>query len=120
MISTATYPIQHPTSTCPKAAAFYPCPLNMSIAWTYRPPSVHFSRDFGHVYGRGGCCTIPNLETSPLKRLETSDNRRTPTIIPVPMPRRGRYHSRNKPGGPLSQDTHTSSGLSIYGLGGGT
>jgi hypothetical protein len=120
MISTATYPIQHPTSTCPKAAAFYPCPLNMSIAWTYRPPSVHFSRDFGHVYGRGYRCAIPNLETSPLKRLETNDNSRTPTIIPVPMPRRGRYHSLNKPGGPMSQDTHTSSGLSIFGLGGGT
>ena len=56
MISTATYPGQHPTSTCPKAVAFHPCPQNMSIAWTYRPPSVHFSRDFGHVYRRGRCC----------------------------------------------------------------
>ena len=119
VISTATDPSQHPTSTCPKTAAFYPCPQNMSIAWTYRPPSVHFLAEFGHVYERGRCA-IPNLETSPLKRLETSDNSRTPTIIPVPMPLCGRYHSRNKPGGPLSQDTHTSSGLSIYGLGGGT
>jgi hypothetical protein len=120
MISTATYPGQHPTSTCPKTVAFYPCPQNMSIAWTYRPPSVHFLAEFGHVYGRGRCCAIPNLETSPLKRLETSDNSRTPTITPVPMPLRGRYHFSNKPGGPMSQDTHTSSGLSIYGLGGGT
>ncbi|MFY7874178.1 MAG: hypothetical protein ACOVQM_01945, partial [Pirellula sp.] len=113
MISTATYPGQHPTSTCPKAVAFHPCPQNMSIAWTYRPPSVHFLAEFGQIYRRGRCCTIPNLETSPLKRLETSDNRRTPTNIPVPMPLRGRYHSRNKPGGPMSQDTHTSTGLSI-------
>ena len=30
-----------------------------------------------------------------------------------------RYYSHSKPGGPLSQDTHTSSGLSIYGLGEG-
>jgi hypothetical protein len=25
-------------STCPKTTAFYPCPLNMSNAWKYRPP----------------------------------------------------------------------------------
>ena len=56
MISTATYAGQHPTSTCPKTAAFYPCPQNMSIAWTYRPPSVHFLAEFGHVYRRGRCC----------------------------------------------------------------
>jgi hypothetical protein len=24
----------------------------MSIAWTYRTPSVHFSREFGQVYRR--------------------------------------------------------------------
>ena len=36
-----------------KNGAFYPCPLNMSIAWTYRPPSVHFLAEFGHIYGRG-------------------------------------------------------------------
>ena len=64
MISTATYPGQHPTSTCPKAAAFYPCPLNMSIAWTHRPPSVHFSRDFGHVDCPRHRCGLGNLRIS--------------------------------------------------------
>ena len=39
------------------------------------------------------------------------------TITPVLMIERRRYYSHSKPGGPLSQDTHTSSGLSIYGLG---
>ena len=28
----------------------------MSIAWTYRPPSVHFLAEFGHIYRRGRCC----------------------------------------------------------------
>ena len=64
MISTATYRGQHPTSTCPKAAAFYPCPLNMSIAWTHRPPSVHFSRDFGHVDCPRHRCGLGNLRIS--------------------------------------------------------
>ena len=68
MISTATYPGQHPTSTCPKTAAFYPCPQNMSIAWTYRPPSVHFLAEFGHVYRRGRCCVLGNLRISLLFR----------------------------------------------------
>ena len=47
-----------------KTAAFYPCPLNMSIAWTYRPPSVHFSRDSGHIYGRGRCSVLVYLRIS--------------------------------------------------------
>ena len=64
MISTATYPGQHPTSTCPKTVAFYPCPQNMSIAWTYRPPSVQFLEEFGHVYGRGYRCVFVNLRIS--------------------------------------------------------
>ena len=64
MISTATYPGQHPTSTCPKAAAFYPCPQNLSIAWTYRPPSVHFLADFGRIYECGRCCVLVNLRIS--------------------------------------------------------
>ena len=64
MISTATYPGQPPTSTCPKTAVFYPCPENMSIAWTYRPPSVHFLEEFGHVYRRGYRCVFVNLRIS--------------------------------------------------------
>ena len=64
MISTATYPGQHPTSTCPKTAAFYPCPQNMSIAWTYRPPYVQFLEEFGHVYRRGHRCVLVNLRIS--------------------------------------------------------
>jgi hypothetical protein len=47
-----------------KTEAFYPCPLNMSIAWTYRPPSVHFLAEFGHIYGRGRCSGSVNLRIS--------------------------------------------------------
>jgi type I restriction-modification system DNA methylase subunit len=36
---------------------------------------------------------------------------------PVSRTLRGRYYLYSKPGGPLSQDTHTSPGLSIYRLG---
>jgi len=52
MTSTATQLQQHSRATCPFLAVFYPCPPDMSIAWTYRTPSVHFSRDFGQVYRR--------------------------------------------------------------------
>lgn len=38
----------------------------------------------------------------------------------VPWGVLGRYDNVSKPDGPLSQDTHTSSGLSIYGLGDST
>lgn len=73
MISTATYPGQHPTSTCPKAVAFYPCPQNMSIAWTYRPPSVHFLAEFGHVYRRH--YVRPFAESAPLEQAIKEDVR---------------------------------------------
>ena len=66
MISTATYSNQHPTSTCPNTAVFCPYPVNMSIAWTCHPSSVHFSEEFGHV----GCpphrCGVGNLGISSL------------------------------------------------------
>lgn len=54
------------------------------------------------------------------EEVETGKKRENRTNTPVPMPIRVRYYSHSKPGGPLSQDTHTSSGLSIYGLGVGT
>jgi hypothetical protein len=54
-----------------------------------------------------------------LGAVETAKKDENRTDSPVPMPLRRRYYSYSKPGGPLSQDTHTSSGLSIYGLGGG-
>jgi hypothetical protein len=53
----------------------------------------------------------------PEKRVKTGDKSGNPAFTPVPMTLPGRYYSHSKPGGPLSQDTHTSSGLSIYGLG---
>jgi|SanBayMetagenome_1026888.scaffolds.fasta_scaffold05690_4 hypothetical protein len=53
MISTATYSNPRHPSTYPNLWVFYPCPPNMSIAWTYRTPSVHFSREFGQVNRRG-------------------------------------------------------------------
>jgi len=53
MISTATYPNPHHLSTCPNSEVFYTYPSNMSIAWTYRTPSVHFLAEFGQVNGRG-------------------------------------------------------------------
>jgi len=49
--------------------------------------------------------------------VETGNKNENLPITPVPILYRGRYYSYSKPGGPLSQDTHTSSGLSIYGLG---
>jgi hypothetical protein len=52
-----------------------------------------------------------------LEDVETGKKMGNQTGIPVPMPNRRRYYSHSKPGGPLSQDTHTSSGLSFYGLG---
>jgi len=117
MISTATDPGQHSTSTCPKTAAFYPCPQNMSIAWTYRTPWAIFSREFGQVCRQGRRCGFLNLRISPLKRLEARNKSKNPACTPVPLPLRGRYSFDSKPGGPLSQDTHTSPGLSICGLG---
>ena len=70
MISTATYPGQHPTSTCPKTVAFYPCPQNMSTAWTYRPPYVQFLAEFGHVYPRGrGCGSVDTQILRPFREL---------------------------------------------------
>jgi hypothetical protein len=64
MISTATYPNPHHLSTCPNSWVFYTCPQNMSIAWTYRPPSVHFLADFGRIYECGRCCVLVNLRIS--------------------------------------------------------
>jgi hypothetical protein len=61
-----------------------------------------------------------NLRISPLKRLVARNKSKNPACTPVPVPLRGRYSCDSKPGGPLSQDTHTSSGLSFYGLGVGT
>jgi hypothetical protein len=61
MNSTATDSSPHHLSTCPNLWVFYPCPPNMSIAWTYRTPSVHFSRKFGQVYGQGHRCGSVNL-----------------------------------------------------------
>jgi hypothetical protein len=52
--------------------------------------------------------------------VETDKKDENRTDSPVPMRLHRRYYSYSKPGGPLSQDTHTSSGLSIYGLGVGT
>ncbi len=48
------------------------------------------------------------------QRRKTLKNQAFTAIPPV---RNGRYYVGSKPGGPLSQDTHTSSGLSICGLG---
>lgn len=58
-----------------------------------------------------------NSRIPPMKTVETDDKSENPAFTPVPMTLRGRYYFHSKPGGPLSQDTHTSSGLSIYGLG---
>ena len=120
MISTATYAGQHPTSTCPKTAAFYPCPQNMSIAWTYRPPSVHFLAEFGHVCRGRDPHGAGFLLISQPRRQKPSNKSRNFAFTPVPRALRRRYYLHSKPGGPLSQDTHTSSGLSFYGLGVGT
>jgi hypothetical protein len=121
MTSTATQlQQQHCKATCPFLAVFYTCPPDMSIAWTYHTPSVHFLSDFGQVQRERHGVSVRNLRISPLKPQETTNKSRNPAITPVPMPLRGRYYSHSKPGGPLSQDMHTSSGLSIYGLGVGT
>ena len=58
-----------------------------------------------------------NSGIPPEERVKTRDKSGNPAFTPVPMTLPGRYHSHSKPGGPLSQDTHTSSGLSIDGLG---
>lgn len=50
MTSTAIHPEQHPKATCPFSADFYAYPMNVSIAWTYHLPSVHFSPDFGQIH----------------------------------------------------------------------
>lgn len=52
-----------------------------------------------------------------LMKLETAKESEKNANTTVPMPLLGRYYPHSKPGGPLSKDTHTSSGLSIYGLG---
>ena len=61
-----------------------------------------------------------NRSISSLEDVETGKKGGDQTGIPVPMLKRRRYYSHSKPGGPLSQDTHTSLGLSFYGLGVGT
>ncbi len=67
----------------------------------------------GLAQGRFG----QNSRIPPMKTVKTGDKSENPAFTPVPLTLRGRYYSHSKPGGPLSQDTHTSSGLSIYGLG---
>lgn len=62
-------------------------------------------------------CFGRNSWIPPLNRVETGDKSGNSAFTPVPMTLPGRYYFQSKPGGPLSQDTHTSSGLSIYGLG---
>ena len=63
-----------------------------------------------------GCFGL-NSTIFPLQELEIDEKIENRANTPVPMTLYGRYYSHSKPGGPLSQDTHTSSGLSIYGLG---
>lgn len=66
MNSTATYSKQHRSSTCPNTAAFYPYPVNVSNAWTYPAPSVHFLAEFGHVGFPPDRCGVGNLGISSL------------------------------------------------------
>ena len=66
MISTATYPNPRHPSTCPNLWVFYTCPPNMSIAWTYRTPSVHFLAEFGRVGCPPDRCGVGNLGISSL------------------------------------------------------
>jgi len=117
MISTATYSNQHPTSTCPNTAAFCLYPVNMSIAWTHPAPSVHFLEEFGHVSCPPHRCGVGNLGISSLRVLGTSNTSKTPTSTPARMPTLVRSCAHRKPGVALTQDAHTSSGLSLYGLG---
>lgn len=102
-------------STCPNTGAFGPCLLNMSIAWTYPAPSVHFLEEFGHVRRPCHRCGVGNLEISSLRGLGTSNSRKTSNFIPVRKSVRVRSRSYSKLGVPLSHHTHTSSGLSFYG-----
>ena len=82
--------------------------LDNSISFGNKPMS---KLGLGTIcFGRNSCISTPEAA-------ETSEKSKNRTIAPVPMLDRGRYYSHSKPGGPLSQDTHTSSGLSIYGLG---
>jgi hypothetical protein len=76
---------------------------------------VMVGKIFVWVVGFGRNSWISSVEV-----VETGKKREIRTDTAVPKPIRGRYYSYSKPGGPLSQDTHTSSGLSIYGLGVGT
>jgi hypothetical protein len=91
--------------------------VNMSIAWTHPALSVHFLGEFGHV----GCpphrFEVGNLGISSLRVLGTSNTTKTPTFNPARMPTPVRPRAHRKPGVPLTQDTHTSSGLSLYGYG---
>ena len=103
------------SSTFPNTAAFGPCLLNMSVAWTYPASSVHFLDEFGHIdcsrhrYGLG------SLGMSPHRGLGTSNSSKTSNFSPGREPLGVRSRSYSKLGVPLSHDTHTSSGLSFYG-----
>ena len=60
-----------------------------------------------------------NSAIGPLQKGVGGENFKNLRDTWVPSGVLGRYYFYSKPGGPLSQDTHTSSGLSIYGLGDG-
>ncbi len=69
---------------------------------------------------RGNCIQVwlgLDSAISPVQNGVNGENVGNLWDTPVPLGVRGRYYPQSKPGGPLSQDTHTSSGLSIYGLG---
>jgi hypothetical protein len=103
------------SSTFPNTAAFGPCLLNMSNAWRYPAPWVHFLEKFGHVRRSRHRCGLRSLGISSLRGLGTSNSSKTSNFSPGREPVGVRSHSYSKPGVPLSHDTHTSSGLSFYG-----
>ena len=69
---------------------------------------------------RNMSCFVRHMRILSLEQIEICKKTENHVDTPVPLAISGRYYSYSKPGGPLSQDTHTSSGLSFYGLGVGT
>lgn len=55
-------PNSNHSSTCPKMVGFYPCPPNMSMAWTCATPLAQFLAELRYVYRRGRRCGSPNLK----------------------------------------------------------